>query len=138
MIWQNLGEQLGNKMAIRIKTFFVAIFFIIMCYIILYYPMVFSLKAHIKSETSRFVKLNTFEKILPNITSFALVALSIYFRIYMDRLSEQRNPKNQLEKARFVLISCLTFHLLFYVLIPTFFFLYPGEISETVKLYVIS
>jgi hypothetical protein len=56
----------------------------------------------------------------------------------MDRLSEQRNPKDQLERAKFVLISCLTFHLLFYVLIPTFFFVLPGDISETVKLFVIS
>lgn len=56
----------------------------------------------------------------------------------MDRLSEQRNPKDQLERARFVLISCLTFHVLFYIIIPTFFFMIPGEISETVKLYVIS
>lgn len=96
ILWQNLGEQLGVKMAIRIKTFFVAVLFIVICYLVLYYPMVFSLKAHIKSETSRFVHLNTFEKILPNITSLALVALSIYFRIYMDRLSEQRNPKDQL------------------------------------------
>lgn len=125
-------------MAIRIKTFFVAIFFMAICYIILYYPMVFSLKTHTKAETQRFVKLNTFEKILPNLTALALVGLSIYFRIYMDKLSEQRNPKDQLEKARFVLITCLTFHVLFYIIIPTFFFMVPSEISETVKLYVIS
>lgn len=37
-----------------------------------------------------------------------------------------------------MLITCLTFHLLFYIIIPTFFFMFPGEISETVKLYVIS
>lgn len=138
VIWENLGEKLGVKMAIRIKTFFVALVFIVICYIILYYPMVFSLKAHIKAETKRYVHLNTWEKILPNLTAFALVALSIYFRVYMDKLSEERNPKDQLEKARFVLISCLTFHLLFYVIIPTLFFMLPGDISETVKLYVIS
>lgn len=83
-------------MAIRIKTFFVAAFFILVCYVVLYYPMVFSLKAHIKQETAKYVRLNTFEKVLPNLTSFALVGISIYFRIYMDKLSEQRNPKNQL------------------------------------------
>lgn len=114
------------KMAIRIKTFFVAIIFIIFCYIILYYPMMFSLRTHIKVETKKFVRLNTFEKILPNLTAFALVALSIFFRIYMDKLSEQRNPKDQLEKARFVLITCLTFHVLFYIIIPTLFFMLPG------------
>lgn len=46
IMWENLGEQLGSKMAIRIKTFFVAIVFIAICYIILYYPMLFSLEAH--------------------------------------------------------------------------------------------
>lgn len=74
-------------MAIRIKTYFVAMFFIVICYIILYYPMLFSLRTHTKVETQRFVKLNTFEKILPNLTAIVLFGLSTYYRIYMDRLS---------------------------------------------------
>lgn len=84
------------------------------------------------------MKLNTFEKILPNLTSFALVGLSLIYRSYMDQLSEQRNPKDQLERARFVLITCLTFHVLFYIIIPTLFFFLPSEISDTVKLYVVA
>lgn len=51
MIWHNLGEDLDTKMAIRIKTFFVAVIFIVVCYLILYYPILFSLRTHIKAET---------------------------------------------------------------------------------------
>lgn len=83
VMWHNIGEQFGMKMAIRIKTFFVAVIFIIICYLVLYYPMLFSLKTHIKVETTTFVNLTTFEKILPNLTSLALVAISIYFKNYM-------------------------------------------------------
>ena len=56
--WENIGEDLGNKMAIRIKTFLVAIFFLVICYVVLYFPMLFTLKAH-SEQTQNFVKLNT-------------------------------------------------------------------------------
>ena len=123
-------------MSIKIKTFFISILFLVLCYIILYYPILFSLRTHVKAQTNQ---LNTFEKILPNLTALGLAALSVYFRVYMERISEQRNPKDHLEKSRFVLITCLTFHILFYVIIPTVFFMIPeGKISDTVRLYIIS
>jgi len=59
-MWENLGEQLGAKMAIRIKTFFVAIIFIAICYIILYYPMVFSLETNAETKTDKSIKLTAF------------------------------------------------------------------------------
>ena len=36
-----------------------------------------------------------------------------------------------------MLITCMSFHILFYILEPTFFFMNPNDISSTVKLYVI-
>ena len=75
-------------MATRIKTFFVSVLFIGVCYVVLVYPLLFSLKTHIKAETQKFVHLNTFEKFLPAIISFFLVALSISFRVYMNKLGE--------------------------------------------------
>lgn len=133
-----MGEGIGLRSASRFKTFIVATIFIVICYIILYYPILFSMKTHVKEETQIFVHLNTFEKILPNITSLILVFLSIYFRSYMEKLGEERSPKDQLEKSTFVLLSTLTFHIIFFVLLPTFFFMIPSSISPTVKLYVIS
>ena len=78
---------MGAKMATRIKTFFVATIFIIFCYFILAYPILFSLKTHIKEQTSRFNHLNTFEKILPDIIALVLVGIMLLFRNYMDKLS---------------------------------------------------
>ena len=125
-------------MATRIKTFFVATIFIIFCYFILAYPILFSLKTHIKEQTSRFNHLNTFQKILPDIIALVLVGIMLLFRNYMDKLSQERNPKDEVEKAKFALLSVISFHIVFYVLIPTFFFMYPNELSSTVKLYVIA
>ena len=44
--WENIGEDLDKKMAIRIKTFIVSIVFILLCYLILYYPILFILRTH--------------------------------------------------------------------------------------------
>lgn len=91
--WQNIGEDLGNKMAIKIKTFFVAIAFIIVSYLILYYPMLLLLKFNTKQTVSD-VKLTLFEKIVPTLISLLVVTMSIGFRIYMQKVSAERNPKN--------------------------------------------
>lgn len=58
--------------------------------------MLFTLKAKAKEQTADFVKLNTLEKIIPILSSFLLVGISILYRIYMERLAEQRNPKNDI------------------------------------------
>lgn len=129
---------MGLKMATRIKTFVVAVVLILICYFILVYPILFVMRTHIKSETKRFTKLNTFEKILPDILALVQVSIAISFRIYMTKLSDERNPKDEVEKSKFVLLSVVTFHILFYILIPTFFFMYPNNLNPTVKLYVIA
>ena len=87
-------RNLGNKMAIRIKTFLVAIFFLVICYLVLYFPMLFTLRTHSEKETQNFVQLNTLEKIIPVIASLLFVSMSIGYRLYMEKLSEKRNPKN--------------------------------------------
>ena len=58
--WENLGEPMGIKMATRIKTFIVAVLFIGICYVVLAYPLLFSLRTHIKIETNKIVDLSTF------------------------------------------------------------------------------
>ena len=35
-------------------------------------------------------------------------------------------------------MSVISFHIVFYILIPTFFFMYPDDLSPTVKLFVIA
>ena len=92
--WENIGEDLDNKMAARIKTFLVAILFLLLCYIILYYPMLIALKARYKQEYFNEVKLTLLEKLVPLIASLLLVTLSIVYRLYMSDLGEKRNPKN--------------------------------------------
>ena len=64
--------------------------------------------------------------------------MSIGYRLYMEKLSEKRNPKNELERSRFILMTTVLFHFVFYLCLPTIFFAAPGgEINSTVKLYVI-
>lgn len=52
------------------------------------------MKTHVKTETLIFVRLTTFEKILPNLISIIMVALAIYFKKYMEKLAEERNPRD--------------------------------------------
>ena len=81
-------------MAIRIKTFFVSILFIILCYLILYYPILLILRSHSQKQTADVVQLSPFEKFIPFACSILIVALSIGYRIYMGKLANERNPKN--------------------------------------------
>ena len=123
-------------MASRIKAFFVCFVFITICYIILYYPMLFALEAHSYEENQA---LTIFLKILPNIISIFLVILSILFRMYLTKLSGQRNPKDEVEKSRFILLTSTIFHTIFFILMPLLFFFIPNAIKyPTLKLYVIA
>ena len=85
--WENLGEPMGFKMASRIKTFLFAMMLIGVCYLLLFYPLLFSLKTNTKEETSRFVRLTTFEKVLPELIAILLMILNLSFGVYMKKLS---------------------------------------------------
>lgn len=79
-------------MASRIKAFFVCFIFIGICYVVLYYPMLFSLNADSAKQSGN---LTIFEKFLPELISLFLVAISIGFRLYLNKLSSERNPKDE-------------------------------------------
>lgn len=57
--WENIGEDLGAKMAARIKTVIVAFIFLGLCYALLFFPMIMTLKIESKEQNPNFVKLNT-------------------------------------------------------------------------------
>jgi hypothetical protein len=50
----------------------------------------------------------------------------------------RRNPLNEFAASKFVLMSTVLFHLVFYIIIPTVFFSVPNSINQTIKLYVIA
>jgi hypothetical protein len=104
-------------MAGKIKSFFIALGLIIICYLFLEEPIKFSLHSH-----STNAHLTTFQKILPILISFILVAISIVYRNYMVEISNNRHPLNDFEKSKFVLMTCVLFHFVFYLIIPTIFF----------------
>ena len=56
----------------------------------------------------------------------------------MEVLGKKRCPRTALEQSQFVLICTVMFHLIFYLLVPTFFFLVDNGISQSVKLFAIS
>jgi hypothetical protein len=56
----------------------------------------------------------------------------------MAHVAKRRNPLNEFESSKFVLMSSMLFHIIFYIIIPTLFFLIGNEINPTVKLYVIA
>jgi hypothetical protein len=58
VIWQNIGEKLGTRVATKIKSFAVAVIFMGISYFILQYPMYFVLKSNNKGGD--FVGLSTF------------------------------------------------------------------------------
>ena len=67
-----------------------------------------------------------------------MVTIAILYRLYMQKLAEKRNPKNELEKARFVLMTTVLFHLVFYLILPAVFYLIPNGLNPTIKLYSVS
>ncbi len=123
-------------MATKILSLATAIFFIILCYIILYFPIKFSFQA--KKEDANDNDLTILQKIIPVITSLVLVAMSILFRVYMTYLASKRNPKDQMQRAKFILVTTVFFHFVFYLIIPTLFFTFGSGLTKTLKLYVIS
>lgn len=64
--------------------------------------------------------------------------MSILFRMYMEVLAERRHPKTYLESSKFVLATTVMFHLIFYLLIPTLFFVIDNGINQSIKLYALS
>lgn len=83
-------------------------------------------------------KLTTIQKLIPILVSFLLFAVSVVYRNYMVEISKKKNPSNEFEAAKFVLISSMLFHVIFYIIVPVLFFVISDGIDSTIKLYVIS
>lgn len=111
----------------------IAVGLVLACYFLLQEPMKLALHEH-----SGNADLGLFQKILPIVLSFGLVALSYLYRNYMNEVSKRRNPLNEYEHCKFVLMTSVLFHFVFYLIIPTVFFTVNNGINSTVKLYVIS
>jgi hypothetical protein len=120
----------------KISTFAVCIVLIAMCYALFYYPLKFSLKTHSSNIGSAHLTLA--EKFLPLLIALVMMAMSVGFRMYMEVLAERRYPKTYLEHSKFVLATTVMFHLIFYLLIPTIFFVSDNNINQSIKLYTLA
>lgn len=61
-----------------------------------------------------------------NIILFFLVYVALTFRAFMNRLSELSHPSTYTSRTKFIVITTISFHLLFYLIIPTFYFSWAG------------
>jgi hypothetical protein len=120
----------------KITTFAICIILIVLCYGLFYYPLKFSLSSHSASVHSAHLTLA--EKFLPALIALLMMAMSVGFRMYMEVLASRRNPKTYLEHSKFVLATTVMFHLIFYLLIPTIFFVTDNGINQSIKLYTVA
>jgi hypothetical protein len=137
-LWRNLGENHTAKMKSKITTFITCIVLIVLCYVLFYYPLKFSLASHSSEAIHPNAHLTLAEKFLPNVIALLMMAISVGFRMYMEVLGEQRHPKTYLEQSKFVLLTTVMFHLIFYLVVPTIFFVLPNGINQSVKLYAMA
>lgn len=135
-LWKNLGENHTSKMKSKITTFITCILLIVLCYALFYYPLKFSLSSH--SETVHTAHMTLAQKFLPGIIALIMMGISILFRMYMEVLAERRHPKTYLEQSKFVLATTVMFHLIFYLIVPTIFFVVPNRINQSIKLYALA
>jgi hypothetical protein len=57
-----------------------------------------------------------------NIILFFLVYMALTFRAFMNKLSELSHPSTYTYRTMFIVVTTISFHLLFYLIIPTAYF----------------
>lgn len=112
MIWKFVGESSVFKTKVRILTSVISLVFLAACYGLLVAPL---LQANHAKEVEAGLIWNF-------VVAFILFIMSVSYRMIMEKLSITRKPNTYLSKSKFVVITTVMFHMMFYLYIPAIFY----------------
>ena len=67
-----------------------------------------------------------------------LVVVALNFRQLMNKLSEMRHPNTQTHRTMFIVLTTVLFHLIYYIIIPTFYYSLASPEEKNQTLHTIS
>ena len=132
--WENAGENIKNKMAGRIVATFIALIMICIFPLVLFGPVSWSLVTQSDDPST----LSTIQKLLVVFIGILLFILANWYQSYMTKVAKKRYPLSEFEASKFVLLTSMVFHLLFWIIMPVVYFSIPSATSQTTKLFVIA
>lgn len=83
-LWINMGEDHKVKLISKIISVATTVLMLIVCYILFYYPLMFTLGVQSSEHTQ--AKMTLAEKFLPTLVGLGLVGISIFFRYCCSNL----------------------------------------------------
>ncbi len=112
MIWKYIGESSVSKTKVRILTTVISLIFLAVCYGLLVFPL---LKIKDAEKVSTGLLWNV-------VLGTILFIMSLSYRMIMEKLSLSRRPNTYLSRSKFVVLTTVFFHILFYLYIPAIYF----------------
>lgn len=113
IIWQNIGSGDSYKLKYKVLSMVYFLLLLIGSYILLFFCMELVYQKWLE-EPWNFIMINII------LTFVVFVAMS--FRAWMNKLSELSHPSIYTNRTMFIVMTTISFHLLFYIIIPTFYF----------------
>ncbi len=124
--WKYIGEKSVHKTKVRLETTVIGLGFMLLCFILLYFPIV-----KIDEEKIEDPGLGS---ALNLVISLVIQTLALVYRLIILRLIPSRKPSTLLAESYFVVITTVIFHFFFYVVAPGTYFVVSQSIHPNVKL----
>ena len=81
---------------------------------------------------------NPLNFIIINVVLFFVVCVALTFRAFMNKLSELSHPSTYTSRTMFIVVTTISFHFLFYIIIPTVYFSLANSEDKNEVLKMIS
>lgn len=121
ILWQHIGESSVTKTKVRIQTTLIGLGFIIVAFLILYFPIV---KIDVRSVLHR----SAATSVLSLFISLLLQILSIVYRQVLLYILPSRRSSSRDSQSYFVVITTIIFHFFFYIIAPGTYFIVAKNI----------
>jgi hypothetical protein len=132
ILWQFLGKESHQKVQMKIFTFFVMVGLLVLSYLLLGKAL------HVGDLDFKDNTLPIVKQAWSTFLALVVVAFAMIFRQIMNFLSELRNPNTQTSKTMFIVCTTVVYHFLYFLIIPTIFFLRAKAEERSLQLHSIS
>lgn len=121
--WRYIGESSTHKAKVRLETTFIGIGFMLICFGLFYFPMIYA-----KEERINDPSIGTLEGL---VISLAIIILANVYRWIIIKLMPTRRPSSRLAESYFIVMTTVVFHFFFYLVSPAIYYVFASGPSSS-------
>lgn len=131
IFWQYVGKESRQKAPMKVLTVFMMIGLLGISYLILG-------KTLNTQDLDKDNELPIVKKVWSTVMALIVVAFALIFRAFMNKLSDLRHPNTQTSRTMFIVCTTVIYHLLYFLILPTIYFLRAEDQDKSMQLFAVS